>query len=31
MNLTMAWDSATPIERSLDEVYVALACRCSLS
>src|SRR6185437_5745381 len=24
MNLTMAWDSATPIERSLDEVYVAL-------
>ncbi|HMS82507.1 MAG TPA: efflux RND transporter permease subunit [Nitrospira sp.] len=24
MNLTMAWDSSTPIERSLDEVYVAL-------
>ena len=24
MNLAMAWDSATPIERSLDEVYVAL-------
>ncbi|MBS0181976.1 MAG: efflux RND transporter permease subunit [Nitrospira sp.] len=24
MNLTMAWDSATSIERSLDEVYVAL-------
>ncbi|BFU90205.1 MAG: putative Multidrug efflux transporter [Nitrospira sp.] len=24
MNLIMAWDSATPIERSLDEVYVAL-------
>lgn len=25
INLTMAWDSSTPIERSLDEVYVALA------
>ena len=24
MSLTIAWDSATPIERSLDEVYVAL-------
>ena len=24
MDLTMAWDSSTPIERSLDEVYVAL-------
>jgi multidrug efflux pump len=24
MNLTVAWDSSTPIERSLDEVYVAL-------
>lgn len=24
MSLTMAWDSSTPIERSLDEVYVAL-------
>ncbi|MGE3977702.1 MAG: efflux RND transporter permease subunit [Nitrospira sp.] len=24
MSLTLAWDSATPIERSLDEVYVAL-------
>ena len=25
MDLTLAWDSSTPIERSLDEVYVALA------
>lgn len=24
MNLTVAWDSSTPIERSLDEVYLAL-------
>ncbi|MBX3302858.1 MAG: efflux RND transporter permease subunit [Nitrospira sp.] len=24
MDLTLAWDSSTPIERSLDEVYVAL-------
>ena len=24
MSLTMAWDSSTPIERSLDEVYVAM-------